>query len=160
MKDLGRKGKDIITGVIGTIVAYTEWLYGCNRILLEIPPKDKVTKSQHETFDFQRVEITGKSLLNPDFSKAPSLTLGSEVEDTLTKFTGIAVAKTYWLSGMVDIMIEPQKLNKDGETIDPEAFHINRIKILKDASPPISKSAAKEPKAPGGPQRQIKQSNS
>jgi hypothetical protein len=64
--ELGRKGKDKITGFAGTIVGRCEYLTGCNQVLL-VPPvgKDGAYKDG-QWFDEQRVayEGTGKVRLN------------------------------------------------------------------------------------------------
>ena len=39
--------------------------------------------------------------------------LGSKVQDRLTGFTGIAVAKTKWLFGRLDVHVQPQSLVND-----------------------------------------------
>ena len=85
-------------------------------------------------------------------SPSSEVALGDTVKDMVTGFTGMAVAHTKWLHGCERIVIEPQKLDKDGSTVDPETFDIQRIQVVKTGTgAPVAKSIVKEP--PGGPQR-------
>jgi hypothetical protein len=77
--------------------------------------------------------------------KTRMITLGSKVKHTITGFTGIAIARTTWLSGCARITIKPQTL-KDGSTINSETFDESELEVLVDAG---TKKEAKT----GGPQR-------
>ena len=155
MIELGIRVKDMITGKTGVAVARTEWLYGCSRIGIESEKLDDGKPREIDWFDEQRVEeVKGKVKVPVTPSRdRPEITLGSEVKDELTGFTGIAVARTIWLGGNVNIGIEPTKLH-DGKPIDAHNFDIERVKLIKAKAPPMSKSANKN--APGGPQRDPK----
>ena len=74
------------------------------------------------------------------------ITLGSKVKHTITGFTGIAIARTTWLSGCARITIKPQTL-KDGSTIGSETFDEPELEVLVDAG-------TKEEAKTGGPQKE------
>lgn len=56
--------------------------------------------------------------------------LGDRVEEAITGFVGIAVARTEWLFGCVRITVQPEKLkdNKIGET---QTFDEPQLKLIK-----------------------------
>ncbi len=57
---LGRKGKDVITGFEGTIMAACDYLTGCRQILL-VAPLDKDGKRRDgEWFDENRIVVSGE----------------------------------------------------------------------------------------------------
>lgn len=54
---LGDTVRDMVTGFRGMAAAYTRWLHGCERIVIE-PPMGKDGKlGEAESFDIQRVEV-------------------------------------------------------------------------------------------------------
>lgn len=73
--------------------------------------------------------------------------LGDKVKDTISKFTGIVVARTEWLTGCVRIGIEPLTLDKDGAPKPEYWFDEDRLAVLKTAAWPAAT------KSSGGPQR-------
>jgi hypothetical protein len=84
-------------------------------------------------------------------SESSDVALGDTVKDLVTGFKGMAVAYSMWLHGCERIVIEPQKL-KDGATVEPEPFDIQRIEVVRRGKgPPVARAIQKEP--PGGPQR-------
>jgi hypothetical protein len=61
MENLGKLGRDKITGFEGIITAITTHLYGCNTYHLS--PKSKDGKRENsEGFDEGRIEIIGKGV--------------------------------------------------------------------------------------------------
>jgi len=75
--------------------------------------------------------------------------LGSKVKDTLTGFSGIATARTEWLYGCARISIEPTEL-KDGKPIEAQWFDEQRVEVIKELAPTVSKDSSA---TSGGPQR-------
>jgi len=64
--------------------------------------------------------------------------LGSIVRDSLTGFTGMATARTEWLYGCARVCVEPEEL-KDGKPIEASWFDEQRIEIVEERSPVVSK---------------------
>lgn len=56
--------------------------------------------------------------------------LGDEVQDIVTGFKGIAIARTEWLYGCARITIQPP-VGKDGKVSDNCTFDEPAIKVLK-----------------------------
>lgn len=56
--------------------------------------------------------------------------LGSEVQDTVSGFKGIAMARSEFLFGCTRIGVQP-KVGKDGKAIDPGWFDEPQLKVLK-----------------------------
>lgn len=72
---LGSKAKDIHTGFQGTLIAYTEWLYGCPRLTIEPQELDKDGKVQDARwFDEPRVKVVVEEV--PKVAKASRATTG------------------------------------------------------------------------------------
>lgn len=72
--------------------------------------------------------------------------LGDVVEDTVTAFRGVVVAKTRWLNGCIRITVQPQEL-KDGKPIDALGFDVEQLELVR------RKAAKAKPlaQATGGP---------
>ena len=75
-------------------------------------------------------------------------TLGDHVKDSITGFSGIAIARTEWINGCSRIHVQPVKL-KDGSTIEPEAFDEPQIVLVK-------KKTVKRKTDTGGPRPALK----
>ncbi len=57
--------------------------------------------------------------------------LGDRVKDTLTGFSGVAVAETQWLHGCRRITIQPEKL-KDGKVVEAMTFDEPQVVVIKE----------------------------
>lgn len=94
----------------------------------------------------------------------PTVYLGDEVEDTISGFKGVALARTTYITGCDRILVQP-KVDKDGKLGQCESFDITVIKVTKkgpkhleadkeakalNTSKPAAKAAPKEKL--GGPQ--------
>ncbi len=56
--------------------------------------------------------------------------LGDLVQDRITGFKGIVIARTEWLFGCVRITVQPQKLDK-GKRLDSDSFDEANLKVIK-----------------------------
>jgi len=61
---------------------------------------------------------------------AKAIKLGDEVEDVITGFSGIAVAKTDWIHGCSRVTIQPP-VDKDGKHPDAISFDEPAVKLVK-----------------------------
>lgn len=75
--------------------------------------------------------------------------LGSRVRDSLTGFTGTAIGRTEWMYGCARIAIEPTEL-KDGKPIDMVWFDEQRVQLVQEQNPEVSKESSA---TSGGPQK-------
>lgn len=75
------------------------------------------------------------------------INLGDKVKDTVTGYTGIAIARTQWLQGCDRILVQAPVL-ADSKIPDDRAFDEPQLKILKRAA-----IKSPENKKTGGPQR-------
>lgn len=75
--------------------------------------------------------------------------LGDKVKDTVTGFTGIAVARTTWLYGCDRILVQPL-VDKDGKIPEDRAFDEMGLSIIKVGA--VNKSKPPK-KTTGGIQR-------
>ena len=76
--------------------------------------------------------------------------LGSKVKDMLTGFTGTATGRTEWVFGCSRIFIEPNKLKDDGAPIEGQWFDEQRVEVVEEKEPVVSKDSSA---TTGGPQR-------
>lgn len=151
----GDLAKDVVTGFEGIITARTTWLHGCDRIAIQ-PTKlgSDGTPVKDQVFDEDRVKIIKKAKVKftpPTDDELVAMPIGAEAKDTVTGFKGIIAALTVTLGGQLHVVIEPEKLNKDGGCFDNEAFVSSRIEVIKPK--PVPKTTAQTTGKDGGPQR-------
>lgn len=65
--------------------------------------------------------------------KQQEVTLGDLAKDSVTGFTGVAVAICEWLHGCARVTLQPQKLDKDGKVRSSETFDILQLQVVKSA---------------------------
>jgi len=65
VENLGRKGKDKVTGLEGVITAYSFWLYGCNNYLLQPVVDEKGSVPDAKWFDEGRIELLSEKAIQP-----------------------------------------------------------------------------------------------
>lgn len=81
------------------------------------------------------------------------INLGDKVKDSVTGFTGIAVARTTWLHGCDRITIQPEKLSKEGKVVDNNTFDEMQLVLVKaNAIKSTREGANKTNRIAGGPQ--------
>ncbi len=76
--------------------------------------------------------------------------LGNKVRDSLTGFEGIAIGRTEWMYGCTRIGIDPVGLH-DGKPIDTQWFDEQRVELVEDAEPAVSKESKAEFRLDDGP---------
>jgi len=57
--------------------------------------------------------------------------LGDEVTETITGFTGVAVAKIEFLNGCTQFAVQPKGLTKDGEMQDKQFIDIQQLEVVR-----------------------------
>lgn len=77
--------------------------------------------------------------------------LGDEVQDVITGFTGIAIAKTEWLYGCNRYGVQSQALGTDGKAQEASWFDEPQLIILNKQKVKNPKLWVEEIKDPGGP---------
>lgn len=81
------------------------------------------------------------------------LNLGDKVKDTVTGFTGIAVARTTWLHGCDRVTIQPEGLTKEGKVHDNFTFDEMQLVVVKENAVKSTREGVnKTKKVTGGPQ--------
>ncbi len=61
--------------------------------------------------------------------------LCDKVEDVVSGFTGVVIARTVWLNGCARIVVQP-KVGKDGKMPETAVFDEPQLKIIKRANTP------------------------
>jgi hypothetical protein len=62
------------------------------------------------------------------------INLGDEVKDTISGFTGVAVARTEWITGCPRVVVQP-KVKKDGILPDNNTFDETTLVVTKAVKP-------------------------
>ena len=63
-----------------------------------------------------------------------TINLGDEVKDTISGFTGVAVARTEWITGCPRIVVQP-KVKKDGVLPENATFDETTLVVTKPVKP-------------------------
>jgi hypothetical protein len=82
------------------------------------------------------------------------IVLGSKVKDSISGFKGIATGRCEYLYGCAQILIQAERLNKDGSKMDGEWIDEQRIEVIAVMKPKISKDSSA---ISGGPQQNPKE---
>lgn len=153
--ELGDEVEDIVTGFRGIVTTKSILVTAEDRLTVRPPLKDGEIKDSH-AFDRSCLKVVTKNKVPYDASKNPTdnIQIGDEVEDKLTGFKGIAVARHIFISNCVHISIQPPFDKKKSELPENKSFESAGIKILKaqkvklqDEKPNIPEPS----KPPGGP---------
>jgi hypothetical protein len=151
---LGCMGKDLVTSYEGVVVAWTEWAYGCDRVVLQAQEMHNGKPVDSWGCDVQHVQLTKTreemGFEEPLRTPAHDIPLGSKCKDTITGFEGILVARTTWLSGTVRLTLQPKKLH-DGKPVDNDTFDSEQVEVLQVKEPPQAKVLPANAEKPGGP---------
>jgi len=137
MENLGKLGRDRVTGFEGIIFAKVIHLFGCNHYELKPKAKDGELKKT-ESFDVRSIEVIGEGIVlektEVEKSGGDNLNepLGKLGRDKVTGFEGIIVAKGVHLFGSDSYALSPKV--KDGESKLKYAqwFDVGRIEIIDD----------------------------
>lgn len=160
--ELGFLGRDIVTGFEGMIVSKHDYLHGCTRFAIEPTKLNKDGRPIEPcVFDEARIEVTKAkrpSNLPLVFRLDPDISLGSEVKDSITGFSGIAAGNHVYISGERQITIEPTKL-KEGDKRDDLIVTAGRIEIVRPKPVPMADHAKHSPPPLGGPQKDVVRSS-
>ncbi len=70
-----------------------------------------------------------------------TIDFGDKARDSITKFEGIVVGKATFLYGCSRIQIEKAGLNKEGNADEPLWFDEQRVVLVEEKQPPISKQS-------------------
>lgn len=65
-----------------------------------------------------------------------SIQLGDKAKDLVTGFTGICIARTQWLNGCTRIVLQSEKLDKEGKPNDGQTFDEPQLALVKSAVVP------------------------
>lgn len=129
--ELGSLVKDEITGFEGICYDRTQWFHNCNTY--GVKPLDLINgkPQESETFDEPQLFIIGKS---PKLYKSNDFKfeLGEEVEEIVTGFKGIILARTNWLNGCNNYGVKSRNL-KDGIPIVMQFFNEGHLKSTEDS---------------------------
>lgn len=124
---------DRITGLKGIVTARAEFLYAPTRYEISPEKLKDGAPVKGVWLDRQRLSVGRRKIKVPKFES--TVTLGTEVADTVTQFKGVAVGKFIFLNGCIRIEVASKTL-KDGATIDPEVFDEQRLTGIMSTTKP------------------------
>lgn len=75
--------------------------------------------------------LIGTKCIVPLMAQA-KIALGAQVKDVITGFIGVVTGRCEWITGCIQYVVTPQKLNKETSAPVPgEWFDEQRLKVLK-----------------------------
>lgn len=77
--------------------------------------------------------------------------LGNIYKDSISGFSGVAVARTVYIYNCVRVMISPTKLKSDGDFLPDTWFDEEQLVSVRS----VKKKAVKKRSATGGPARSV-----
>lgn len=129
--DLGDLARDSITGFEGVVIGITDWLYNCERVVIQ-PQKLKDGKViGDESFDIGQCLLRRKGVVVGTVQTAKVFKNGATVKDTITGFVGTVIGQTRWLHAPTSIIVQPVGLEK-GEIKKALSFEVGRLALVKD----------------------------
>lgn len=145
----GDQAMDIYTGLKGTVLIRSEWMYGCER--LTIQPKgldDKGGPLDAHVYDDQRIKLVkaGPKRVWGKFAYE----LGDEVKDKSSGFKGFIESRSRTVADTREYLLAPRKLKEDGQPQDSVWFVEGQLELVKSAKPVITSESASRI---GGPQK-------
>lgn len=153
---LGHQATDKVAGMKGLVTALHEHITGT--VQASVQPKSPKGDTMPDAWmiDIAQLDITidpKVSVHPPHTFGAPPCNLGDQIEDQVTKISGICTVINYYLNGCIACAIE--KADKDGK-IKLNNINAIRVVVKKKAAfkapvpPPAKKPTSKKP-GPGGP---------
>lgn len=128
--NLGNVARDAVTGLEGTVVSRTELLNGNIQYTLQPKGKPRSEKLPDAyNFDIDTLEFIGDGVIKATQPPEIDIKLGDQVEDVITKATGIVTSIITFLNGCVYVTLT-QKLKDKVEDIQISISH-DRAKVIK-----------------------------
>lgn len=147
---LGRTYKDKLTGLKGTAISRTTFLYACVRIAVQPPllKKDDGGPSDAFYIDEQLLEEVPNSRIVAYEEEPDAVVLGNTYRDSITDFEGVAISLTKFLSSSQRVALQSSKLH-EGKLIEPQYFDAHQLNEVKAKKTPKPMDTKKEPGGPG-----------
>lgn len=158
---LGQAVRDVVTGVTGYVIGYTEWLTGCDTVDVLPCTLGKKEMAAHICFDVLRIEPTKdlpKKYGKPGFTNNDAPPLGARVQELLTEAEGIVIGITYWFNGPATATVSfPNKENNEAPCWRMECGRLKVIGTRFNANH-FKQMAEEVSKPTGGPAPVVKDS--
>ena len=74
--------------------------------------------------------------------------LGTIVRDTVTGYTGLAMARAVYLHGCIRVLVTPKELDKEGKPREGEWFDEDRLGVSEGAGGPERREPSRSSDAP------------
>lgn len=151
--ELGDIAKDDLTGFEGVVVSRTFWLTNCDRLSLQPKALKDGEPAKAQSFDITRCTLVTKAAhaAGPRaIDTRPEIALGDTARDTITGFEGIVLARCVYLSAGDHLVLQPQKLDKDGQPQKTSGFDVSHCALVAKLQPPAP------PEKRGGPMDDVR----
>lgn len=153
---LGQRVRDIVSGFNGIAISRLDQLNGNVQYAVQPMQKDGETAYPEAMYiDHHMLEVLDEGVSDkvtkPVFLPLKLRTLGAEVRDTITDFTGIATQKATYMNGCVSFDVVSKNKKKGGALCS--WFDHSRLEVIGAGAQAI----AAEPSAdkPGGPSQRV-----
>ncbi len=151
---IGDRVQDEVSKKEGIITAYTEWLYGCDRVALhhgldrDGKPLDVLWLDYEQAILVKKQEVVKK---NPN--KECPIKLGDKIKCRITGQEGIAYGKSTHMYGCTRIGLAPSTLDRDGKVKETFWADFPQFETMKE------KVIQRENNRTGGPMDSIPTEN-
>ena len=107
---LGKRCKDIVSGLEGICIGVVEWMYGCRQFVLQ-PKAEDGTKRHFSSFYFEKqLEVMDEGVTDkveiPEYH--PQQYFGMECRDKVTGIKGMCIGRVIWLFNCNQYVLEIQ----------------------------------------------------
>lgn len=134
--ELGDEVKCTVTGFQGVTTGKSECLQGVTRFDVQPPVNSKGEVPDAYTIDVTNLKVIKKHKVEAQPpGDSHGVSLGDEVEDTLSKFKGVVTITSLSLNGCYRVGVQP-KIDKDGALPKQQGFDVGRLKVTKAAKVP------------------------
>jgi len=142
----GSEVKDLSSGISGIVINRVTTLAGMIRYGVQLQKSDGMADAYEIDEALLEVISPGISHRAIPCDPWPDLVVGTELEDKVTGFKGIAINKIEMLAGCVLFTLQPHGVDKEGKLKTTEIF--NAVRLQPTAKP---KKVAVKRTTTGGP---------
>ena len=118
---LGKRCRDIVSGLEGVCVGVVEWMYGCRQFVL-VPKAEDGMKRTYSSFYFEKqLEVLDDGITDkvevPEYR--PQEFFGKECRDKVTGVVGMCVGRAIWLFNCDQYVLEiqPEDMSKEARLL-------------------------------------------
>ena len=107
---LGKRCRDIVSGLEGICIGVVEWMYGCRQFVLQPKAEDGMKKTFSSFYFEKQLEVIDEGVTDKVEVPAyrPQEYFGKECRDKVTGVVGMCVGRAIWLFNCDQYVLEIQ----------------------------------------------------